>query len=88
MRDLNESLKLGELNWDPENRWNFFLEFKISYKVFDVSDYVFNFYFQDLEEQFARQISEWEQFFAEQDIPVTPSSSKRLSNFYRITWRG
>lgn len=38
---------------------------------------------QELEEQFARQKSEWEQFFSQQDIPNTPSSSKRLSNFYR-----
>jgi hypothetical protein len=37
---------------------------------------------QELEEQFARQKSEWEQFFSQQDIPNTPSSSKRLSNFY------
>ncbi|CBY20137.1 unnamed protein product [Oikopleura dioica] len=38
---------------------------------------------QELEEQFARQKAEWEQFFSQQDIPNTPSSSKRLSNFYR-----
>jgi len=38
---------------------------------------------QELEEQFARQRAEWEQFFSQQDIPNTPSSSKRLSNFYR-----
>ncbi|CAG5112975.1 Oidioi.mRNA.OKI2018_I69.chr2.g7129.t1.cds [Oikopleura dioica] len=38
---------------------------------------------QELDEQFARQKAEWEQFFSQQDIPNTPSSSKRLSNFYR-----
>jgi hypothetical protein len=39
---------------------------------------------QELEEQFSRQMLDWEQFFSQQDLPQTPSGSKRLSNFYRI----
>ena len=43
------------------------------------------FLFQELEEQFSKQMLEWEQFFSQQDLPQTPSGSKRLSNFYRIS---
>ena len=44
-----------------------------------------NLIFKELEEQFSKQMLEWEQFFSQQDLPQPSPGSKRLSTFYRIS---